>query len=277
MYQILIRFLSIVFTIIQSVFKSKNNLLFENLALRQQLAIFQTKQAKPRIINIDRLFWIALRQVWAKWIDALIIVKPETVIDWQTRRFRRHWARISSKKKPGRKRLKKEIRDLIYRMAGENHWGAPRIYSELLMLGFTDISEATVSRYLQKFRSKHPDEKKQQSWLTFIRNHLDVISAMDFFIVPTVKFQILFVFFIIDHKRRVIRHFNVTDHPSALWVIQQLRDAFPFDQISKYMIMDRDKIFSERVKGFLEQQLEIKPIITSYKGPWQTELPRDLY
>jgi putative transposase len=137
------------------------------------------------------------------------------------------------------------------------------------MLGFNDVSEATVSRYLRKFRSNNPNKKKQQSWLTFLENHRDVISAMDFFIVPTINFDILFVCFIIDHKRRIIRHFNVTEHPSALWVIQQLRDAFPFDQISKYMIMDQDKIFSVQVKGFLERQLGIKPKVISYRSPWQ--------
>ncbi|MBT4287323.1 MAG: hypothetical protein HOD92_08275 [Deltaproteobacteria bacterium] len=99
--------------------------------------------------------------------------------------------------------------------------------------------------------------------MTFLKNHRDVISAMDFFIVPTINFNILFVFFIIDHKRRKIRHFNITSQPSALWVIQQLRDAFPFDQISKYLIMDRDKIFSSRVKGFLERQLGVKSKVTS--------------
>ncbi len=80
--------------------------------------------------------------------------------------------------------------------------------------------------------------------MTFLKNHHDVISAMDFFIVPTINFNILFVFFIIDHKRRIIRHFNVTNHPSAQWVIKQLRDAFPFDQIPKFLTMDRDKTFS---------------------------------
>lgn len=139
----------------------------------------------------------------------------------------------------------------------------------MLMLGYTKVSEATVSRYLRKSRSTHPDLKKQQSWMTFLKNHQESISAMDFFIVPTIKFKILFVFFIIDHERRIIRHFNVSNYPSAFWVIQQLRDAFPFEQISRYMIMDRDKIFSQRVKGFLEFQLGIKPMVTSYKSPWQ--------
>ena len=115
-------------------------------------------------------------------------------------------------KSPVERKTKKEIRDLIYRMVGENRWRAPRIYSELLMLGFNDISEATVSRYLRKYQTKHPDKKKQQSWMTFLRNYRDVFSAMGFFIVPTIKFNILYAFFIIDHKRRIIRHFSITNH-----------------------------------------------------------------
>jgi putative transposase len=253
MYQILVQLIIVFINFIKTLFKSKEELILENLALRHQLGVYQTKKAKPRITNLDRSFWIALKQSCSKWIDFLVIVKPETVIDWQKRRFKKHWTKISTKnKKPGRKRIKKEIRDLIFRMAGENRWGVPRIYSEILMLGFNDISEATVSRYLRRYRSIHPDKKKQQSWMTFLKNHRDMISAMDFFIVPTINFNILFVFFIIDHSRRKIIHFNVSNQPCALWVIQQLRNAFPFDQIPTYLIMDRDKIFSSRVKGFLE-------------------------
>ena len=133
-------------------------------------------------------------------------------------------------------------------MAGENNWGAPRIYSELLVLGFKDVSEASVSRYLRRYRLSHPDKKKQQSWMTFLKNHRDVISAMDFFVVSTINFNILYVFFVINHRRRIIRHFNVTIQPNALWVIQQLRNAFPFDQIPKYLIMDRDSTFSPESK-----------------------------
>ncbi|MBU3914102.1 integrase core domain-containing protein [bacterium] len=277
MYQIVIRLLSFFLIVIRSLFKSEGDLLLENLSLRQQLAMFKSRNIKPKITNVDRSFWVALMRVWTKWIDSLIIVKPETVIDWQKRRFKKHWTKISTRnKKPGRKRLKKEIRELIYLMAGENRWGAPRIYSELLMLGFDDVSEAAVSRYLRTFKSKHPEKKKQQSWMPFLKNHRDVISAMDFFVVPTINLKSLFVFFIIDHKRRIIRHFNVTNHPSAQWVIQQLRDAFPFDQVPKYLIMDRDTIFSSKVRGFLEQQLGIKPKITSYKSPWQNGIAERL-
>jgi putative transposase len=275
-YRILIQFFIVLIRIIQISRKSKKELILENLALRQQLSTYQVKKSRPKLSNLDRSFWIALKLSWCKWVDHLIIVKPETVIGWQNRRFRKYWNIISTKnKKPGRKRIKKEICNLIFRMAEENRWGAPRIYSELLMLGFSDVSEASVSRYLRKYRSLYPDKKKQQSWMTFIRNHRDVISAMDFFIVPTVNFNILFVFFIIDHGRRKIRHFNVTNQPSALWVIQQLRNAFPFEEVPKYLIMDRDKIFSLRVKGFLERQLGVKPKVTSYKSPWQMEWLKD--
>ncbi|MFX0197016.1 MAG: hypothetical protein ACFFCW_12890, partial [Candidatus Hodarchaeota archaeon] len=139
---------------------------------------------------------IALKKLWYKWTDTLIFVKPETVIHWQRRRFKKHWTKISSKnKKYGRRITKKELRDLIYKMARENKWGAPRIYSELLMLGFTkkEISQSTVSRYLRRFRSKNPDHKKRQSWMTFLKNHREAISAIDFFVVPTVNFTIVYV------------------------------------------------------------------------------------
>ena len=269
-YRVLIRLFIILIKFIRIVRKSKNELIMENLALRQQIATYQTKKVKPKLTNFGRSFWIALKHSWNKWVDYLVIVRPETVIDWQKRRFKKHWTKISTRyKKPGRKRIKKEIRELIYRMAGENRWGAPRIYSELLILGFNDVSEATVSRYLRRYRSNHPDKKKQQSWMTFLKNHRDMITAMDFFVVPTINFNILFVFFIIDHRRRKIIHFNVTNQPCALWVIQQLRDAFPFDHVPKYLILDRDSIFSSGVKGFLEQQLGITPKVASYKSPWQ--------
>jgi putative transposase len=144
-YRILIRFFIVLIRILQISRKSKSELILENLALRQQLGVYQVKKSKPKISNLDRSFWIALKLSWCKWVDYLIIVKPETVIDWQKPRFKKHWIKISTKNKnSGRKRIKKEIRDLIFRMAGENRWGAPRIYSELLMLGYADVSEASV-------------------------------------------------------------------------------------------------------------------------------------
>jgi transposase InsO family protein len=210
-----------------------------------------------------------VKQVWEKWKNALVVVKPETVIRWERNRFRKYWKKIS-KNDIGRKPVSMEIRDLIKRMASENNWGAGKIFSELLKLGFSEeeISEPTVSRYLRKFRKDDPDGKKAQSWKTFLKNHRDVIAGMDFFTVPTIRFRLLYVFFVIDHGRRKILHFNVTENPYSSWVIQQLRETFGFDYLTKYMILDRDGKFSDSVKSHLKHS-GIEPIVTSYRSPWQ--------
>ena len=263
------RLFMIVLKVIRILFKTKDDLLTENLALRQQLAAFKAKKIKPKLSDMDRSFWVALREAWSNWADALIIVKPETVVDWQRRRFKKYWWRKSSRnRKPGRKQTAHEIILLIRQMATQNNWGAPRIYSELLMLGYENVKQKTVSRYLRLFRSQHPDKKKQQSWRTFLENHRDAISAMDFFVLPTVRFGILYVFFVIDHAKRKIVHLNITEHPTAEWVKQQLREAFPFNSFPKYLIFDRDSIFSGQVKEFIQSMGAI-PKIISYQSPWQ--------
>ena len=118
----------------------------------------------------------------------------------------------------GRNRISKEIRDLIFRMVAENPtWGAPRIHGELIMPGF-DASERTISRWIRK-APRDPEPSKR--WLAFLRNHREAIAAMDFFTVPTITFGVLYCFFVIGHDRRRILHFNVTRHPTSLWVVQQ--------------------------------------------------------
>ncbi|MEE8416380.1 MAG: integrase core domain-containing protein [Desulfobacterales bacterium] len=269
MYQAISPLFVIVFKVIRILFRSKNDLIIENLALRQQLAACRTKKIKPKLSDMDRSFWVALREVWSNWTDTLIIVKPETVVDWQRRRFKKYWWEKSSRnRRPGRRRIDQEIRDLIKQMVRENNWGAPRIYSELLMLGYKNVKERTVSRYLRIFRSKHPDKQKQQSWRTFLKNHRDTISAMDFFVVPTVTFRLLYVFFVIDHAKRKIVHLNITEHPTTEWVIHQLREAFPFGSFPKYLIFDRDSIFSIQVKEFIKS-MGTEPKVISYRSPWQ--------
>ena len=269
MYQSISRLFIIVLKVIRILFKNKDELITENLALRQQLAACMAHDIKPRLSDMDRSFWVALKQAWSNWSDALIIVKPETVVNWQRRRFKKYWLKKSSRnRRPGRKRTAQEIVHLIRQMATQNNWGAPRIYSELLMLGYDNVKQRTVSRYLRKFRSKHPDKKKQQSWHTFLKNHRDVILAMDFFVVPTVSFGILYVFFVIDHAKRKIVHLNITEHPTAEWVKQQLREAFPFNSFPKYLIFDRDSIFSGQVKEFIKS-MGSEPTVISYRAPWQ--------
>ena len=157
-----------------------------------------------------------------RWRSALCVVRPETVIRWHRQGFRRDWRRISTPG-PGRPPIPEKIQAVIIRMATENLWRARKIQAELSKLGIR-VSLATISRYLPKAK---PDPSFQQRWTTFLRNHRDVIAGMDFFVVPTVRFQLLYVWFAIDHRRRQILHFNVTESPTACWVIQQLRNAFP--------------------------------------------------
>ena len=149
-------------------------------------------------------------------------------------------------------------------MATENHWRAPRIHGELLRLG-VDVSERTVSRYLRALPSR---PERRHNWRTFLKNHREVIAAMDFFTVPTATFRTLYVLFVIGHGRRDIAHWNITEHPSAHWVSQQLREAFPFDSGSRYLVFDRDTIFSAEVVRVV-RCMSIEPTRTSYRSPWQ--------
>jgi transposase InsO family protein len=143
-------------------------------------------------------------------------------------------------------------------------WGAPRIHAELTKLGFV-ISEMTVSRYLPR----HPAEPDQvKRWVAFLRNQKDDITAMDLFTVPTASLRLIYGFFVIEHGRRHILHFGATFHPTAAWVIQQLRDAFPYDTAPKYLIFDRDSIFSAAVIEFIKSA-GIKPVRISFRSPWQ--------
>src|SRR6516164_5836578 len=131
----------------------------------------------------------------------------------------------------------------IRSMTAENPtWGAPRIHGELLKLGF-EISESTVSRYLAQGGSFRDSG---QRWLTFLKNHREALAAMDFFTVPTATFRVLYCFFVISHGRRKILHFNVTEHPTRAWIVQQVREAFPEDRAPQYLILDRDVKFSGR-------------------------------
>jgi hypothetical protein len=137
----------------------------------------------------------------------------------------------------GRKPVGREVRELVFRMAAENPtWGAPRIHGELLKLGFT-ISEPTVSRWLPRM-PRRPDLGKR--WLVFLRNHREAIAAMDFFTVPRLTFGVLYCFFIIAHDRRRILRFNVTRNPSSLWIVQQMREAWPYSRAERFLLFDRD-------------------------------------
>jgi len=246
----------------RSSLKSRCELALENLALRQQLAIVQRETKRPRLTRADRAFWVALCHLWPDWHNTLIIVKPETVIGWHRKGFKLYWT-WKSRKRAGRPPIDAEIRTLIRRIASENPtWGAPRIHGELLMLGF-DVSEATLSRYMPR-RRKPPSP----SWRTFLRNHTKDLISIDFFVVPTATFRLLYVFLILEHERRRIVHFNVTEGPSAQWTGQQLVNAFPYNSAPKYVIRDRDKIYGANFVRRVHA-MGIEQVLTAPRSPWQ--------
>lgn len=259
----LLNFTTLFFRCIPTFFRSHSEQAIVELVLRQQLATYTVKPSRPRLTRLDRGFWVILSRIWPRWRDSLVIVQPVTVVRWHRKGFRLYWRSIS-KRGPGRPPISSELQALIRRLAIENIWGARKIQAELEKLGF-NAGLATVSRYLPK---RKPDRDQRQSWTTFLRNHRDAIAAMDFLVVPTVRFKMLYVWFVIEHGRRQVLHVNVTAHPTSSWTIQQLREAFPGESSLRYLIHDNDRIFSERVAEAIEH-LGVEPKRTSYRSPWQ--------
>jgi len=190
-------------------------------------------------------------------------MQASTVVGWHRKGFRLFWTWKIRRGKPGRPGVPKQVRDLIRTMSRENPlWGAPRIHGELLKLGI-EIGETSVGKYLVRNR-KPPSQR----WRTFLENHLKSMVSVDFFVVPTIRFQILYVFLVLAHERRRIVHFAVTVHPTAEWTAQQLREAFPWDSAPRYLLRDRDRIFGHE---FVEQvkAMGIKQVLSVPRSPWQ--------
>jgi putative transposase len=236
----------------------------ETLALRHQLGVLQRRTNKrPSLRTADRLLWVMLSRLCAQWRTALVIVKPETVIGWQRKGFRRYWRWKSRAGKSGRPCVRPEIRGLIRQMSSANPlWGAPRIHGELLKLGI-QISQASVGKYMVRQR-KPPS----QTWRTFFENHVKQVVAIDFLVVPTVNFRLLFVFVVLGHERRHAIHFNVTAHPTAEWTARQIAEAFPWDSAPRYLLHDRDCIYGETFHQRVGE-MGMREVVTAPRSPWQ--------
>jgi putative transposase len=237
----------------------------ENAALRLQLAVFQRKRKRPVLTSFDRLFWVGLSLLWNGWRIPLMYVQADTVVRWRRERFRKFWARLSrvNHRRCGRPAIAVEIRRLIERMVGANPlWRAPRIHGELKMLGI-EISERTVSRILRKL-----PRPPSQTWKTFLHNHLGQTVSTDFFTVPTITMKVLFVFFVLEHRRREVLHFNVTEHPTAAWTSQQIAEAFADREAPRYLIRDRDRAYGNEVRLRIAS-LGIEEVLTAPQSPWQ--------
>lgn len=233
------------------MFRSRTALSAEILFLRKQLAFYEERQVEPRRLNDSARFSLALWSRLFNWKDALVIVKPETLIGWHRKGFTLFWRR---KCQAGCPRLPENVQKLIARMARENPtWGQARVAAELSIKIGIYISPRTVRAYWPPEPGRRgPCRTSSQHWKTFVRNHAQSVVACDFMVVVTARFRTLYVFLLMEIGTRRIVHCNVTAHPTAEWTLQQFREAIPSDHSYRFLIRDRDSIFSAEVDGQLQ-------------------------
>jgi hypothetical protein len=238
----MIAFLSLFLHILVSPFKTQARLEAEISVLRHQLNVLRRQApSKPRLTVADRVIFVWLYRLFPSVLSAISIIEPETVIRWHRMGFRLYW-RWKSRSRGGRPRIPGEIRRLIRDMSLANRlWGAPRIHGELLRLGI-EVAQSTVAKYMAR-----SGRGRSQTWKTFLHNHAAGIAAMDFLIVPTVGFKLLFVLVILRHQRRRLISLTVTTNPTAEWISHQITDAFPWNEAPDYLIRDRDGSYGHAV------------------------------
>jgi putative transposase len=246
-----------------SLFRSRGSLSLHVLALQHQVAVYKQTVHHPRLHPSDRLFWAWLSRLWPGWQATLEFVKPRTVIAWQQKRFRDHWRRLSQSGTSGRPAVAREVRDLIRNMSRANPlWGSPRIVGELGKIGI-HVAKSTVEKY--RVRPRNPPSP---TWKAFLNNHVKDLVALDFFVVPTFSYKVLFALVILAPERRRIVHVNVTEHPTAAWTAQQVVDAFPWDGAPRYLLRDRDRIYGGSFRQRI-RNMGIDEVIIAPRSPWQ--------
>jgi len=233
----------LVVAVLASPFKSKSRLEAENADLRHQLIVLRRKvRGRSQLTKNDRWFFIQLYLWVPSTLQVLTITRPETLVRWHRAGFRGYW-RWKSRARGGRPKIEKDLRALIRRMSIDNPlWGAPRIHGELLKLGF-ELAQSSVAKYMVKRRGP-----PGQGWRTFLRDHAPDIAAIDFFVVPTIGFDLLYAFIIVRLDRRDLVWIDVTTNPTSEWIARQITEAFPWDDVPEYLIRDRDRIYDTITK-----------------------------
>jgi putative transposase len=248
----------------RSCFSSRTSLVAENLFLRKQLSFYQEHQIRPR--RLTNSFRVAL-VFWSRffeWRSSLLIVKPTTLIGWHRKAFSLFW---KWKSRSGRPRLPKDLRRLIAEMVCANPtWGQERIADELwLKLGIR-VSPRTVRAYWPGDGPARRLRAPSQNWATFVRNHAQVLLVCDFFVAVTVRFRILYILVVMEAGSRRMVRIGVTEHPTAEWTIQQLREAIPSEHAYRFLIHDRHATFSTDLDEFV-RHLGIAVLKTPVRTP----------
>ena len=231
--------------------RSRSAVSAEILFLRKQLAFYQEHQIRPWRLADSARFSLALWSRFFDWKEALVIVQPETLIGWHRKGFKLFW---KWKCRIGRPRLPGNIRQLIVRMVRENPtWGEERVAAELSVKLRILVSPRTVRSYWPSRPSPRGTRKtSSQHWRTFVHNHAESLVACDFLVAVTARFRVLYLFVVMEVGSRQILHYNVTEHPTAGWTLQQFREALPSDHNYRLLIHDRDSIFSTEVDDELK-------------------------
>jgi putative transposase len=231
---------SVIGGLLRDLTRPPQELLAENMALRQQLIVVARTVKKPRFVAHERGLLVLVAHFAPRWRDAMLLVKPETVLRWHREGFRLFWRAGSRSPARPPPRIPTETVDLIERLAMENGlWGAERIRGELLKIGVR-VSKRTIQKYMRGARGPRP---WGQSWSTFLRNHMHQTWACDFLQLYDIWFRPIFAFFIIDLGARKVVHVGVTRNPTTTWVAQQLRNATPFGEGPRFLIRDNDDRF----------------------------------
>lgn len=244
--------------------RRRTSLELEVVALRHQVAVLRRQRpGRLRLFSTDRLPWVWLYRIWAQALNAIVLVKPATVIQWHRRGARLNWRWRSRSRRLGRPRMSTETRDLFRQMSLANPlWGAPRIHGEMLKLGI-EVSQATVRRYMP-WRPKAPSP----TWRAFLHSHMHDIVAVDIFVVATAIFRLLYALVVLGHDRRKIIHFNVTQNPTQVWLASQMTEDFPWDTAPHYLLRDRDASYRQAFCGRVHA-MGIKQVVTAARSPWQ--------